>query len=65
MKNNDPITDNDIFTRGDVNEWAITSEKKKYIIKKMEAEKLNIYEQEIPLEHRVSTLERRFNDRGF
>lgn len=65
VKYNVPISDNDIVTRGDVNEWAITSEKKKYIIKKMEAEKLNIYEQEIPLEHRVSTLERRFNDRGF
>jgi hypothetical protein len=31
----------------------------------VEAEKLNIYEQEILLEHRVSTLERRFDDCGF
>jgi hypothetical protein len=60
VKHKVPISDNDIVTREDVNEWVITREKKKYIIKKVEAEKLNIYEQEIPLEHRVSTLERRF-----
>jgi hypothetical protein len=65
VKHNVPISDNDIVTRGDVDEWAITSEKKRYIIKKVKAEKLNIYEQEIPLEHRVSTLERKFDDCGF